>query len=171
MVTGKSAWDRWWAHRHLVGQLARVVGRLSNGDTYFRTFGTIIGSESLTTVFGMETGVTFQIWSPEEVHGTDRGPGMHLGGRLARVATLRSSLGPKNASSDRERWIYVAKHSSVSTGQLNTLLCLHIRPINLVVFQGTLALIRATKPNLGAGFTLRCFQRLSVPTLAIQPCR
>jgi hypothetical protein len=32
-----------------------------SGDTYFRTFGTIIGSESLTAVFGMGTGVTFQI--------------------------------------------------------------------------------------------------------------
>mgnify|MGYP007063378198 CR=1 FL=1 len=31
------------------------------GETYFRTFGTIIGSKSLTTVFGMGTGVTFSI--------------------------------------------------------------------------------------------------------------
>jgi len=31
------------------------------GDTYFHAFGTIIGSESLTTVFGMGTGVTFTI--------------------------------------------------------------------------------------------------------------
>ncbi len=31
------------------------------GDTYFHAFGTIIGSKSLTTVFGMGTGVTFQI--------------------------------------------------------------------------------------------------------------
>jgi hypothetical protein len=37
-----------------------------SGDTYSRTFGTTIGSESLTTVFGMETGVTFQIWPPEK---------------------------------------------------------------------------------------------------------
>ena len=36
-----------------------------SGDTYSRTFGTTIGSESLTTVFGMGTGVAFQIWSPE----------------------------------------------------------------------------------------------------------
>ena len=31
------------------------------GETYFRTCGTIIGSKSLTTVFGMGTGVTFSI--------------------------------------------------------------------------------------------------------------
>ena len=36
-----------------------------SGNTYSRTLGTTIGSESLTTVFGMETGVAFQIWSPE----------------------------------------------------------------------------------------------------------
>ena len=39
------------------------------GDTYFRTCSTIIGSESLTTVFGMVTGVTFQICSPEKSTG------------------------------------------------------------------------------------------------------
>ena len=37
-----------------------------SGDTYSRTLGTTIGSESLTTVFGMGTGVAFPIWSPEK---------------------------------------------------------------------------------------------------------
>ena len=37
-----------------------------SGDTYFRTFGTIIGSKSLTSVFDMGTGVAFWIWSPEK---------------------------------------------------------------------------------------------------------
>ena len=31
----------------------------------FALVGTIIGSESLTSVFGMGTGITFRIWSPE----------------------------------------------------------------------------------------------------------
>ena len=40
------------------------------GDTYFRVCCTIIGSESLTTVFGMGTGVAFRIWSPgKDLHG------------------------------------------------------------------------------------------------------
>jgi hypothetical protein len=39
---------------------------MKSGDTYSRTFGATIGSESLTTVFGMGTGVTFQICSPEK---------------------------------------------------------------------------------------------------------
>ena len=33
-----------------------------------------------------------------------------------------------------------------------------------------LSFIRTTKPNLGESFTLRCFQRLSFPNIAIQPC-
>ena len=41
------------------------AGEENSGDTYSRTCGTTIGSGSLTTVFGMGTGVTFQIWSPE----------------------------------------------------------------------------------------------------------
>ena len=34
------------------------------GDTYSHAFGTTIGPGSLTTVFGMGTGVAFQEWSP-----------------------------------------------------------------------------------------------------------
>jgi hypothetical protein len=33
----------------------------------FALVGTIIGPESLTAVFGMGTGVSFPVWSPEEV--------------------------------------------------------------------------------------------------------
>ena len=32
--------------------------------TYFHAFGTIIGAESLTSVFEMGTGIAFQPWSP-----------------------------------------------------------------------------------------------------------
>ncbi len=35
----------------------------------------------------------------------------------------------------------MAKPSPVSTGLLNTLLCLHVQPINLVVFQGALVIL------------------------------
>ena len=44
---------------------------------------------------------------------------------------------PASSPLNKERWINVAKRSSVSTGKLNVLLRLHIRPIDLVVFQGT----------------------------------
>ena len=63
------------------------------GDTYFRVCCTIIGSESLTTVFGMGTGVAFRIWSP----GKDRrGPIKTRGGKFCCWANgcvlLRSGL-------------------------------------------------------------------------------
>ena len=40
--------------------------------------GTIIGLESLTTVFGMGTGVTFPVCSPEEVRRTGRHGALNL---------------------------------------------------------------------------------------------
>ena len=45
---------------------------------------------------------------------------------------------------------------AISTGLLNTLLCLHIRPINVVVSHDPVR-----KSHLEDGFALRCFQRLS----------
>jgi hypothetical protein len=59
----------------------------------------------------------------------------------------------------------------ISTGKLNALLRLHTRPINLVVFKGSSGNIRCGISNLEVGFPLRCFQRLSFPNLATQPCR
>ncbi len=53
----------------------------------------------------------------------------------------------------------------ISTPRLNTLLCLHLVPINLVISQGPI-----TIPNLGVGFPLRCFQRLSFPDIATERC-
>ena len=42
-------------------------GSYKSGGTYFRTCSTIIGSKRLTTVFGMVTGVTTLICSPEKL--------------------------------------------------------------------------------------------------------
>src|SRR3954463_4359552 len=53
----------------------------------------------------------------------------------------------------------------ISTGQLNASQRLHLLPINLVIFQGS-----SGRPNLGGGFPLRCFQRLSFPNMATQLC-
>ena len=54
---------------------------------------------------------------------------------------------------------------SISTTQLNILLCVHMLPINLVVFKGS-----SGKIHLGVGFVLRCFQLLSIPYIATQRC-
>ena len=61
-------WPDWACSAHKNAPWSGPGGVLckKSGDTYSRTFGTTIGSESLTTVFGMGTGVTFQIWSPEK---------------------------------------------------------------------------------------------------------
>jgi len=45
--------------------LSKQLGLFKNpAIPTFTLVGTIIGSESLTAVFGMGTGVTFLIWSP-----------------------------------------------------------------------------------------------------------
>src|SRR6056297_1089962 len=49
--------------------------------------------------------------------------------------------------------------------------CLHLWPINLVVSEGPSSNLCYGKSYLGRGFPLRCFQRLSLPNIATQPCR
>ena len=58
----------------------------------------------------------------------------------------------------------------ISTRKLRALLLLHIGPINLVVYKGSLGRLPCGRLHLEAGFTLRCFQRLSQPNLATQLC-
>ena len=59
----------------------------------------------------------------------------------------------------------------ISTGQLNALLHLHLRPINLVICKGPYLLKGSGRSYLAGGFTLRCLQRLSRPYVATQLCR
>ena len=58
----------------------------------------------------------------------------------------------------------------ISIGQLNASRRLHLRPINLIVFQGSYNLAVGIS-YLEASFTLRCFQRLSRPHFATLLCR
>ena len=69
---------------------------------------------------------------------------------------------------DQRRLAGMNEPSTVSTAQLRTSQSLHLRPINLVVSQGSLA--NASKPDLEGGFPLRCFQRLSLPDVATLRC-
>jgi hypothetical protein len=46
----------------------------------------------------------------------------------------------------------------------------HVRPINPVVYLGALPQQVGGRPHLEASFPLRCFQRLSLPNVANQPC-
>jgi hypothetical protein len=59
---------------------------------------------------------------------------------------------------------------AISTGQLNALPRLHLRPINLVIYQGPLGGLRPGRSHLQAGFALRCLQRLSLPDIATERC-
>ena len=57
-------------------------------------------------------------------------------------------------------------YRAISTGQLNALLHVHLRPIDVVVFHGSQG-----RPCFEGGFTLRCLQRLSCPFIATLHCR
>ena len=121
----------------------------------------------LTSVFGMGTGRTLSLSSPPKGWG---------------VYSLVAALPPKGVShrDDGRRRAGVPNYCggqrcsvsggqderTISTGQLNTLLCLHLLPINEVVFLGS-----SGRVNLEGGFPLRCFQRLSRPHVATLPCR
>jgi hypothetical protein len=89
----------------------------------FALFCTIIGCVSLTFVFGMGTGVSSRTSSPDNNWLPDQQQPVEAN------CNLQVSL--------REPFIKVAKLSSISIGQLRSLLTLHLRPINLVVYQGT----------------------------------
>jgi len=58
----------------------------------------------------------------------------------------------------------------ISTGQLHTSRCFHFRPINPVICWGPYPPHRGGRSHLEEGFPLRCFQRLSRPNVANQPC-
>ena len=70
----------------------------------------------LTSVFGMGTGVTPPLWPPEHLLSTRAKA--HLEPSIASTSVIDPSPRP------------------ISTGQLNTLLCLHFRPIDVVVYHG-----------------------------------
>ena len=72
----------------------------------------------LTSVFGMGTGVTPPLWPPEtgaQVVKEGRGTGL-----------------PKRSIASTSE--FVPSPRPISTGRLNTLLCVHLRPINVVVW-------------------------------------
>ena len=57
------------------------------------------------------------------------------------------------------------RNRTISTPRLNTLLCFHLVPINVIISHGP-----QTISYLEVGFPLRCFQRLSLPNIATLRC-
>ena len=77
--------------------------------------------------------------------------GMGRGGSSPRLTNHRSMLLERDDEVGlKERF------RAISTGRLNTLLCVHLLPINVVVSHDPVR-----KSHLEDGFALRCFQRLS----------
>ena len=76
---------------------------------------------------------------------------------IRRPTSVVRQTGPHNESDQADR--------AISTGKLNALLRLHIRPINVMVYHGSQG-----RPSFEVGFPLRCFQRLSRPHIATQHC-
>ena len=113
----------------------------------------------LTSGFGMGPGVSPSLWPPQ-LYGNISldGSRPYSGNRIVDAKLAWSDC--KCVSSPR----------SVSTGQLSASRRLHFRPINPVVWLGTLPTRGGGRPYLEAGFPLRCFQRLSLPDVANQPC-
>ncbi len=96
--------DRGWRNKKSLLEFPQAGFFIKSGGTYFHAFGTIIGSESLTSVFGMGTGVTFPICSPEETGGRYFTPsGQMLFGSIALRAIDSKSyrMGSERA---RYRW-------------------------------------------------------------------
>jgi hypothetical protein len=72
---------------------------------------------------------------------------------------------------NKTTWVLYGQASrSISIGKLHALLHFHIQPINVVVFDKPLETLRSERSHLGAGFPLRCFQRLSFPNIATRQC-
>jgi len=57
------------------------------------------------------------------------------------------------------------RNRRISTPRLKRLLAVHLEPINVIISYGP-----QTISDLGVGFPLRCFQRLSIPDIAMLRC-
>ena len=83
--------------------------------------------------------------------------GRHFASWIGLFGTITAVSGMGNGNDQVNR--------TISTGKLSTLLRLHTRPINVVVFHGSRGNAR-----FEVGFPLRCIQRLSRPDIATLHC-
>ena len=113
-----------------------------------------LAQRRLTAEFGMGSGVSLALEPPDRKR-SDIGV-IPLGMMLSKDAFGRSCLSSTGSNQ---------ANRAISTGQLNALLHLHLRPIDVVVFHGSQGI-----PCFEGGFTLRCLQRLSCPFIATLHC-
>ena len=125
--------------------------------TYSPAFGSTIGAQELNGRVrnGNGCGLLAIITSSiciGQVQKVDSGPaGAGPDRQLVSVAIWQWTAGPDRPCAGQSTKALRA----ISTAWLNMLPCVHLPPINLVVFQGPWG-----NTYLGVGFALRCFQRL-----------
>ncbi len=110
----------------------------------------------LTAEFGMGSGVLLVLWPPDRKRS-------EIGVIPCGIWLSKDAFGGRRGLSSSGS---NQANRAISTGQLNALLRLHLRPIDVVVFHGSQGI-----PCFEGGFTLRCLQRLSCPFIATQHCR
>ncbi len=105
----------------------------------------------LAAEFGMESGVSPTVWPPEKNHNLHRV-------MSTRKRKIRNQI---NVVKPHDRLVRVS------------FTCCHASTPRLSTRWSTWGLQGLTpgRPYLGVGFPLRCFQRLSFPSLATQRCR
>ena len=108
--------------------------------------------ECFTAVFGMGTGGTTALWPPD-VCTADCCYNVSGGHLLTETCTLVMF----HEDNQFEQMI--------SSAELKWLPTLHPHPIDVVVFHDL-----SGRTHLRMGLALRCFQRLSLPHIAAQPC-
>ena len=123
----------------------------------------------LASGFGMGPGVSPPPWPPQHVQAVSlsvsrrwRGPG-----RACEPGSGCESRRRCVGTLVRGGWV---SPRPISTRPLNPLPGVHAGPINPMVCGGPYPINVGGRPHLEAGFPLRCFQRLSNPNVANQPC-
>ncbi len=129
--------------------------------------------QGLASGFGMGPGVSPGPWPPQNSVILRSGGGLGTGSwtRVLRDVGVRAAMMmPPGLSWLVSWWCWLS--STVSAGRLHPSRGFHVRSINHMFSMGSHTPPRGgvRNPYLGAGFPLRCFQRLSLPNVANQPC-
>ncbi len=145
-----------WERAHLKtespgSESAVGVSVVGGRRTTFPRFRAVSSSRrGLTSLFGMGRGAPPRHSRHSCLHGLD-------GRAKAGTRTTQRTAPPSGAQGGSVR--------AISAARLNVSPRSHLRPIHVVVYHGP-----QRRPHLGAGFALRCIQRLSDPDAATRPC-
>ena len=158
--SGKFQVRRSWHRPTLPRTLRRTV-------TFRKRCGVPSALECLTALFGMGRGVPTPLEAPAPANSTyDRAK------KQKRVWEETSTIQSRfTKRPDRQPEHEKRLKEYISTSRLNPSQGLHLKPINLVLFEDIPLRINSKElPYLEVGFPLRCFQRLSGPNIATRRC-